>query len=222
MKIIAGFFCTGLILFSFSLSSCRHEPVLTEGTPLVCFQDQVLPLINSNCAIPGCHDGNSNEGAALTNYENISKYVTPGKPNQSKLYEVVTKNSSQEEFMPPSPRNPLTQNQINLISIWILQGAENNSCLLFPCDTVNLVSYSTNIFPVIQNYCTGCHSGSNPSGGIGLENYDQISVVALNGKLYGSVSFTPGFKPMPYQGTMIPECYVAMIKLWVDNGAPNN
>jgi len=221
MKENKGLAWISLVIITLLISSCRHEPVLMEGTPPVCFQDQVLPLIRSNCAIPGCHDAGSDEGPTLTDYDNISQYVEPGKPNHSELYKVITTTSVLVEFMPPSPREPLTQNQIDLISIWILQGAENNSCLLFPCDTLN-VTFAADILPIIENYCKGCHSGSNPSGGIGLENYDQIAAAGLNGKLYGSVSFASGYVPMPYEGDMLPECYIAMIKIWVEAGAPNN
>jgi hypothetical protein len=203
------------------LASCRHESVLSEDAPTVCFEDQVLPIIRSNCAISGCHDAGSGEGPTLTNFENISQYVEPGKPTKSELFKVITATSLFVEFMPPSTREALPQNQIDLINIWILQGAQNNSCLLIPCDTVE-VNYSAEISPIINTYCKGCHSGGNPSGNISLENYDQIHAVALSGKLYGSVSFSNGYVAMPYQGNMLPDCYVAMIKKWVDNGAPNN
>jgi len=221
MKENNGLAWMSLVIITLLISSCRHEPVLMEGTPTVCFEDQVLPLIRSNCAISGCHDAGSDEGPTLTNYENISEYVVPGKPNKSELFKVITATSLLVEFMPPSPREPLTISQINLINIWILQGALNNSCLLIPCDTAE-VNYSAEIFPIIDTYCKGCHSGNDPSGGIHLENHEQIAAVALNGKLFGSVSFAGGYVPMPYQGDMLPECYVAMIKKWVDAGAPNN
>ena len=221
MKNIIPFLLLGTLLSVLTFTSCRHEPVLSEDSATVCFQDQVLPLIRSNCAIPGCHDGGSDGEEALTNYENISNFITPGKPNDSKIYKLITTTSIIREFMPPSPRNPLTQKQIDLISIWILQGAENNSCLLLPCDTIE-VNYSTDIYPVIETYCKGCHSGGNPSGGVRLEIYEQIAASGLNGSLYGSVSFSSGFIPMPYQGNMLPNCYITMIKNWVENGVPNN
>jgi hypothetical protein len=44
----------------------------------------------------------------------------------------------------------------------------------------------------------------------------------LNGKLYGSVSSSQGYIPMPYNGPMLPDCYIVMIKNWVDSGAPDN
>lgn len=209
-----------LFLVSF-LSSCHHESLLSEDAPTVCFEDQVLPIIRSNCSMSGCHDAASDEGPTLTNFENISQYVEPGKPTHSELFKVITATSLFIEFMPPSPREALSQDQIDLINIWILQGAHNNSCLLIPCDTVE-VNYSAEISPIIETYCKGCHSGGNPSGSVSLENYNQIASVASSGKLYGSVSFSNGFVAMPYQGDMLPDCYVAMIKKWVDNGAPNN
>lgn len=188
-----------LLMTVFIISSCRHEPVLLSDTQTVCFQDQVFPLINSNCAISGCHDASSEE--SLTNYDNIMNFITPGKPNQSKIYKLITTTSPFSEFMPPSTNTPLTQNQIDAISIWILQGAENNTCPEPPCDTSN-VTFSGIVFPIIQDNCYGCHSGSDPGGGILLTNYDQVKAqgaipAGSGGSLIGSITWAYGNYQMP-------------------------
>lgn len=217
-----NFYRITLFIFVTSLLSCSHEPILLPDTPEVCFQEQVLPLINSNCAVPGCHSASSGgEEAPLTTYSEILNYVEPGKPNKSKLYETITANSILEESMPPKPRIKLSSYQVSLISIWILQGAPNNSCPDPPCDTLS-VTYSTSILPVMDTYCKGCHSGGEPSGGISLETYDEIAVMAQNGRLYGSVSHDPAYKPMPFESSKLSDCIVTMFRIWVENGAPDN
>lgn len=204
------------------LLSCSHEPVLMPDTPVVCFQEQVLPLINSNCAIPGCHSASSGEEEPpLTTYDEILNYVEPGKPNKSEIYKTITANSILEESMPPKPRLKLSSYQVSLISIWILQGAPDNSCPEPPCDTLDL-TFSNDISPVIDIYCKGCHIGPDPSGGISLETYNQVLALAQNGRLYGSVSHDPLFKPMPYQSAQLSDCIVTMFRIWIENGSPNN
>ncbi len=213
-----------LVFGPFIFYSCKHEPILSLDTPTVCFQDQVLPIINSSCAVSGCHDAGSEE--SLTDYNKIMEFVTPFKPNSSKIYKMITTTSILMEFMPPPPRSPLTQDQIDLISIWILQGAENNTCPEPPCDTAN-ISFSGTIFPIIQNYCYGCHSGGNPGGGISLTNYDQVKAAGAippgnPGSLLGAINHSNGNIPMPQNGNQLSDCKIAQIRKWIDNGMPNN
>ena len=109
-----------------TLSSCHKEPVLAPGTPEVCFDQQVLPAIQANCAMAGCHDGG--EMNDLSTFEGIKSYVTDRDPVKSKLYKVITAKGLITTIMPPKPRPRLTVEQINLITIWILQGAAPTKC----------------------------------------------------------------------------------------------
>lgn len=117
---------TGLTLLSIYLTSCKHEPELPPGTPVVCFDQEVMGIINSNCNVSGCHG--SGEGPSLSTFEDVSSYVTAGKPLQSKLHKVITAHSNLEGLMPPKPKSALTSSQIDIISIWILQGATHTTC----------------------------------------------------------------------------------------------
>ena len=91
------------------------------------------------------------------------------------------------------------------------------------CDTLN-VTYSTTIRTIIQNSgCLGCHTSPAASGGnIVLDNYTDLKAVALNGKLYGAISHSPGFSPMPQSGGMLTNCDLSKVKKWITNGVLNN
>ncbi|MBL7740035.1 MAG: hypothetical protein JNK14_12530 [Chitinophagaceae bacterium] len=90
------------------------------------------------------------------------------------------------------------------------------------CDT-NGATYSSSVLPALQsNGCLGCHSGSTPSGNISLEGYNNVRTAALNGTLYGAISFSPGYPPMPQGGNKMSACNINRIKAWIDAGAPNN
>ncbi len=192
----------------------------------VYFVNDVLPLLSSSCAIPGCHDAaTAKEGVVLDNYNNIvnTGKVKAGKPNKSKLYEVLIKNDPDEKMPPPGSGITLTNEQINMVYTWISQGAKNNSCdpTGGQCDTSN-VSFSANIQPLINSYCKGCHSGSSPQGNVSLDNYNNIKTYADNGQLLGSVKWSPGYTPMPYNQPQLDTCYIKQIEIWIKNGAPNN
>lgn len=216
--------------------SCKHEPdynigpqppVDTTNTGITCnpdtsyFQNDVLPILISSCAMSGCHDAASAEdGIVLISYQttlNTGK-VTPGNPGNSDLYEKITE-TDPEDRMPPPPGQALSPVQIETIRKWIAQGAKNNKCD-GDCDTTQF-NFNTSILPIINNNCKGCHSGVSPSGGINLDGYAAIRTVAESGKLLGSISHQTGYVAMP-QGGKLSDCNITQIRKWIENGTPNN
>ena len=122
--------------------------------------------------------------------------------------------------------------QNNKIIIAILLMVLFHSCyydatdLLYPaagkCDTLTTVSYTKNIIPLFQQQCYGCHNGVSPSGGIAMGNYNADKAIAVNGKLYGSISYASGYSPMPKGMAKMSSCQLQLIKKWIDAGSPNN
>lgn len=89
------------------------------------------------------------------------------------------------------------------------------------CDTSGVMTYSQSVAPVMVANCNTCHSGANPEGGVITSNYDGLSVVANNGKLWAAVNHE-GSLPMPQGGDKLPVCDLTKIKKWIDAGAPDN
>jgi hypothetical protein len=108
-----------------SYVSCTHEPNI-ETLPEVCFERDVLPIFQTNCAISGCHDATSKtEGYNLSDYESItSNGIEKGNAGKSKVYKAMITGIG--EIMPPSGALPEAQRQ--LILVWIEQGAKNTTC----------------------------------------------------------------------------------------------
>ncbi len=181
---------------------------------LVCFEGDVLPIFVSSCAIGGCHDSKSKaEGYVLDNFENITKRgIKPGDPGGSEIYRQIASGE-----MPPG--GGLSSTQVNLISRWIKEGAKNTTNCN-SCDS-SVFTYSAAISVIMSTNCTGCHSGSNASGGINLSTYSGIKTVADNGHLVGALTQAPGFIAMP-PGGMLSDCNISQIEKWVAAGAPNN
>jgi hypothetical protein len=90
------------------------------------------------------------------------------------------------------------------------------------CDSAGTISYAQKVVPIFQQQCYSCHSGGAPSGGIAMGTYNADKVIALNGKLYGSISHASGFSPMPQGGAKMSDCNLAIIKKWIDANCPNN
>lgn len=236
-----------------SLSSCKHDVVTalqeiidTTGTDgngggtggggtggggtinpcdpnTIYFQNDVLPIIISNCAQSGCHDAASaKDGIVLDNYDNIMRTggIIKGNAWSSEIYEVLVE-TDPEDVMPPAPKSKLAAEQIALIAGWINAGAINNSCNETNCDTTN-VKYSTHVDVIIANNCRGCHSGTAPSGNISLVNFTQVKASVDNGSLLGTIKHQTGFVAMPYRANKMNDCDIRKIELWVNSGAQNN
>jgi hypothetical protein len=85
------------------------------------------------------------------------------------------------------------------------------------------IKYSTTITNILTSYgCIGCHSGPAPSGQLDFSTYNGIKPVATDGRLYGAISHSPGYEPMPQGSARMSECNIRKVKAWIDAGAPNN
>ncbi len=209
-----------VVMLYLSLQQCKHKPVYPIRD--VCFESEVLPIFISNCSMSGCHgNGSAAEGLVLDNYNSILAGVNPGNPEKSEIYQSIT-GGGEEGIMPPPPKSPLTQEQISTIYNWILAGAKNTTnCASETCDTAN-VTYSNQITTIMSNYCVGCHNAGNASGGWDLSNYNGIVACINAGRFWGSVNWDTGFSPMPKNGNQLSACDLRTIKIWLDNGNPNN
>ena len=80
--------------------------VVTCSPDTVYFNQTILPLITSNCAMSGCHDAISHkEGVILTDYTHIRAYSSTTNPAGSTLYRSIVTG-----YMPP--KGPLTSTQM--------------------------------------------------------------------------------------------------------------
>ena len=175
-------------------------------------------MVVSSCGTTGCHDRESHkDGIILTDYASVVKTgkIKAGDPNDSEFFESLTDNG--DDLMPPPPYNPLNSEQIQLIKSWIQQGALNNACF-DGCDTTN-VTFSGQIWPMMESYCTGCHSASAPGGGIVIADYNDMVSLAENGSLMGSIRWETGYAKMP-TNQQLSECSINQLQKWIDDGFP--
>ena len=191
----------------------------TYVNPLACFTRDILPVLVSRCATSGCHDAATHRGDyVFSSYSTTMTAVAPGHPYNSKLYEVLRTNEG-EDKMPPPGRPQLTSAEIDSIFAWISYGAPNQYCGE-SCDTLNSVTFSGTIWPLMQTSCTGCHSGTYPSGGVLLTNHTTVATVASSGLLLNSLKGN-GVTRMP-PGGPLSDCRIRQFEIWINNGYLNN
>lgn len=228
-----------LATFLFFTPSCKHEPLVVPvdlaggnggggggGTDpvdtcdpnTVYFEQQILPLLISNCAVPGCHNvaTDDNDDIQITSYATL---MQSGIVQDGDLWEAIT-DDDPDDIMPQPPQAPLTPDQITLIGQWIQQGAQNNSCVS-GCDTSH-VTYSGTIVPLVQARCLGCHSGGTPQGDLNFGNWQVLNGVAMDGRLAGAIQHQAPSPSMPPSGPMLPQCRIDQFLIWINDGAPQN
>jgi len=197
-----------------------QPPVIPPyNNPHACFSRDILPLLVSSCGMAGCHGAtNPQEDYTFVSYSSTIRAVTPGNPGNSILYQAITTTTG-EHRMPPLPYSSLSTAAIDSIAAWISYGALDEYCGE-TCDTINPVTFSGVIWPAIQTYCTGCHSGANPSGAIPLNGYSDVQTIASGGLLMNALKGNTVAK-MPPSGSFS-TCKIRQFQLWVNNGYLNN
>jgi len=213
-------------LLFIGILACKHEPVIFEG-PIalpagstdVSFQDEVLPLIISNCAMANCHDAASREeGIQLTDYPNIMKEVVPRDPGESELYEVIIE-TDPDKRMPPPPQAAFSSTQAELIRRWITEGARNTFRPEGNCDTA-AVSYASVIRPLLDQNCVGCHNNNLAEGGLNLLVFSQIQQKQTS--IYERISLPTNNALYMPKGGNLSACKTNQIKAWIHQGAQQN
>ncbi|WP_020567369.1 c-type cytochrome [Neolewinella persica] len=239
MKFHVHHFAAAALLLLLFIAACTTDPIIPAGgiiedppvedpaetnpcpEGVVSFQFEILPIMVSACGYSACHDRASHrEGVILVDYESIRREVRPGDAGRSDLYKSITEDPNDEDFMPERPAAPLTSEQTDLIRDWINQGAENTDCGI-PCDPTQ-TSFSEDIFPILKDYCVGCHGNNREDGGVNLSSHAEILASVNNGSLIGAMKREISFAPMPPLGSFVSSCRIAQIENWIAAGAPNN
>ncbi len=118
-----------IALFVLIVNGCRNAPIIPES-PVISFGADIQPILAGNCQMSSCHASSQNGGEArarpLDTYTDVMSNggIVPYQAHSSSLYERVINESG--NIMPPAPAQPLSQQQLLNIYLWIMQGANNN------------------------------------------------------------------------------------------------
>lgn len=108
-----------LSVFGFQFSCADHDfPTYNCPDNEVSYLEDIKPILESKCAISGCHNGSLGADRDWSNFNVFQENAQNGD----------VKNFVTNRIMPPasSPAGGLSQDQINAIACWIDDGAPNN------------------------------------------------------------------------------------------------
>lgn len=84
------------------------------------------------------------------------------------------------------------------------------------------MSYTTDILPIIETNCYGCHDALAANAGIVLEGHANLIIKVENGSLLGTIRHEEGWSSMPKAAPKLSDCQIEKITAWIDQGSPNN
>jgi hypothetical protein len=116
----------------------------------------VKTIIKQFCGTSNCHGGPISP--KIFTYNDIMRYVVPGNPAGSKLWEYITTNDFSKAMPPVNSSSELSLTDKTIIYNWILNGAKE-----FPA----LVDFRTAAIKIIVNGCgsANCHNQATATGG---------------------------------------------------------
>lgn len=113
-----------------------------------------------------------------------------------------------------------------------LQGSAAASVALSPQDTV---SFANDVLPIFQQRCAECHGATDENGEVRTEvslnllEYERVMAGSEFGTVIEAGDPANSFLldmivdgTMPEQGDPVPEEEIAIIRAWIEAGAPNN
>ena len=91
------------------------------------------------------------------------------------------------------------------------------------------ISYSKDVYPILESRCSKCHMGSFTSENLNMETYDSLMAGSQNGAVIVAGNAKESLLArkilkgeMPKRGPKLTSAQVQIIIDWINAGAPNN
>jgi len=198
-----------------------------EGPPV--FEKDVLPILSTYCFT--CHAQSSPEqGVDLRSARSVLRggfngaVIKKGSPQDSRLYQKVL----QGKMPPPAFKSEVPEADVETIRLWIESGAQSEEGDQIPEEARRQIAhYESEIQPLFNQRCVGCHGGDSPQAGLDLSTLvstlrgGQQGPVILEGLSDKSIimrQLVSGGMPPKGGGKPLSEIEVERIRAWIDKG----
>ena len=128
---------------------------VAPGTNDIIKMRGVQTILREYCATSNCHGGPIDP--KFNTYSDVMKHVVPGRPEQSRLWEMITTNDFNKAMPPVNSNHELNTNDKAIIYNWIYNGAK---------ETPNLPDFRPAAIRLITNGCgsANCHNQGTVAG----------------------------------------------------------
>lgn len=116
----------------------------------------VKTILHEYCGTSACHGGAIKP--SFDTYTDIMKYITPGNPPASKIWDYLTTNNFNNAMPPVASNHEMTVTDKNIIYNWIVNGAKENP---------DFKDFRPAAMALINNGCASanCHNEGTGTGG---------------------------------------------------------
>lgn len=220
MKIISILAVFLGLTFVISCSRDSVDPPDNSCVSSLDFQNDIQPIIQTNCTSAGCHDGGGFGPGNYTTYSGLENVLNFG----SFRSRVIDMKDNPDIGMPPNYSSgpiDLTEVELTMVMEWLDAG--------FPeVANASMATYNGSVKNIIDNTCaySGCHDGLNGVGN--YTSFEGINVDISNGGFFDRVVTqkedpTNGMPPNYATGpTDLSESEFELILCWIENGYPEN
>ena len=143
----------------------------------------VQAILNSSCGAANCHGGAISP--KFDTYADVMKYVTPGNPGASKLWEYITTNDFNKAMPPVSTNTEVSVADKGIIYNWIVNGAKEKP---------DVNDFRPAAVAIISSGCTAgnCHNEATGTGAWARKGLLNIS--ASDTSQFNYTNLTTGVK----------------------------
>lgn len=219
------------------------EPLVADADQKISFKAQVAAVLVNNCG--NCHVRQQRGDFSAANYSALmdSTHVATGKPDESRIVEVIV-----DGDMPPGNRK-VSEKDLKILKQWIAEGAkfdgDDRAAGLnsFATPAANrqgrveiakpsgseTVSFGVDVAPVLIEKCGSCHIDRNqPQGNFSMTNFRRLlrggdggaPIAAGDAKSSGLIArlHGDGVRVMPPRNKLDAKT-ISKIETWINEGA---
>ncbi len=201
------------------------------------FMMQVKPILEGSCT--HCHGEKEDKGDfRMHTLEDLKKGnetgpgLTPGDPKKSSIYTTLILPKDDDLVMPPAKEGLLAKEQIELLKLWIEQGAEWPAGLKLK--ETPRANFAKHIQPILEENCVSCHTPEKSKGDWILTSKKEAfetgenapNIVPFDTERSTIYTLTALDKdadelmPPTKSGGPLKRDQITLLKLWIEQGAP--
>jgi len=94
---------------------------LPQTETQISFKNDIQPIFESHCL--RCHGPETEEAFRIDEKDAAMDYIAPGEPEESEIYTYLISDDEDEMMPPPDEGGPLDDADVQLVKLWITQGA---------------------------------------------------------------------------------------------------